>query len=157
MENDALLAHRLLAEVQYATLATAASDGTPWNSPVFHAYENGKFYWCSTIKAQHSQNIAANGKVFIVIYDSSGKSETDGHGLYTRAAAETLTDQNEILHALELLGAKRQKPFAHVQKFLPGRQQTVFCATVQEAWLNEADRDADGDFIRDFRESIELA
>ena len=65
--------------------------------------------------------------------------------------AEMVVDKKEIVLALELLGKRRGKPFTHPEKFSGNGAQRIYRATPKRWWVNDADQDDDGDFIRDFR------
>src|SRR5687767_5108601 len=103
-------ARNILGKVLYATVATTSGAGVPWNTPVFFAYdEQGNIYWSSNPDSVHSQNIADNGKAFIVIYNPAagiGK----GLGLYAESNVDIIEDEQEIKSALFLLGERRGKP-----------------------------------------------
>lgn len=79
--ND--IASAILNFNSYCTLSTVSADGTPWGSPVHFAYDEAKIYWVSHSKANHSQNLEHNNKLFITIFDS-------------RQAAETLGDRGAV-------------------------------------------------------------
>ena len=86
------LARTLVAENSYLTLATAAADGTPWATPVWFASRGLELYvWASKPRARHSQNIAENPHVSLVIYDSS-RAPGEGSALYVAARAELVPD-----------------------------------------------------------------
>src|SRR5688572_29561900 len=56
----------------YITLATVDNNYSPWNAPVYSAFDQKySFYWMSSLTSQHSENIRLNGKAFAVIYDST--------------------------------------------------------------------------------------
>ena len=60
----------LIFTSSFMTLATADSDGLPWVSPVeFACDEDLRFYWFSPIDARHSQNVLANPRAALSIYD----------------------------------------------------------------------------------------
>jgi uncharacterized protein YhbP (UPF0306 family) len=57
-------AKEIIELILYITIATVSKDGTPWNSPVYSAFdEDYNFYWASDQNGQHSKNIAENDKV----------------------------------------------------------------------------------------------
>lgn len=154
MTNQTAL--KILNDIQYATIATSDEKGEPWNTPVYCAFgEDNNIYWSSHPESQHSRNIAVNSKVFIVIYNSIAP-EGDGVGVYLRATSEALVDPAEIDRALVLLGDRRGRPFLFPKKFQNEGPQRIYKATPVEAWINDADQDSDGDFIKDFRVPIEL-
>jgi nitroimidazol reductase NimA-like FMN-containing flavoprotein (pyridoxamine 5'-phosphate oxidase superfamily) len=60
----------LLFTSNFMTLATADGDGLPWVSPVeFACDEDLRFYWYSAFDARHSENVRANPRAALSIYD----------------------------------------------------------------------------------------
>lgn len=153
--SHATIAQKIIDEIQYATIATVSTNGDPWNTPVFCAHDGYTIYWSSHPKSTHSQNIAANGKAFITIYNSKA-SEGEGVGLYLRTTVRVLEDEKEIARALDLLGKRRGKPFSHPEKFTDSGTQRIYEARPLRIWINDADQDADGDFIKDYRVELGL-
>jgi len=99
--NESEKAKKIITENIYMTVATATRDGEPWVSPVFFAHDDHyNLYWVSNKEARHSQNIRENSKVAIVIFDSRAK-EGDGDGVYFECEASELTDDSEIITAIE--------------------------------------------------------
>lgn len=83
----------IIFKSSFMTLATADNDGLPWASPVeFVCDETLRFYWTSVIGARHSQNVRANPRAALSIYDST---QTPGvlavQGLYAEGPVEELT------------------------------------------------------------------
>lgn len=147
-------ARTILTKVKYATLATASAEGKPWNSPVFCTYDDAwNIYWQSSPESVHSKNIMQSGRVFIVVYDSTSD---EGEGVYLQCTALVLSDEAEIRHALYLLGERRGEPYARTDKFQARGPQRIFRATPQAVWVNDADKDEDGDFVRDYRVEVQL-
>ncbi len=146
--DPAQRARAIIAEIPYLTIATATKEGSPWNSPVYTAYdEQYNFYWVSSPKAQHSKNIAENDRIFIVIYNSSA-AEGTGEGVYIAARAFTLTDADEITRALQLhskrKGAgKEPRPAAD---FLGPKPRRVYKAVPEKFWINTGER-IDGHYV----------
>ncbi|CAN5775012.1 hypothetical protein BH18ACT17_BH18ACT17_09370 [soil metagenome] len=86
-------------------LATADAEGVPWASPVYFAADGYRdFYWVSTPAATHSQNVAARPQVGIVVFDS-GAAVGDGQGVYMRADAEEVGD-DEMQRGLEVFSLR---------------------------------------------------
>lgn len=103
----AAAARAIIADIQYITIATVSSVGEPWNTPVFAAYDELYNFYFSTDTASHkARNIAANGKVFLVIYDSTVLAGT-GVGVYIEGQARLLTDELEKRRAYDILRARR--------------------------------------------------
>src|ERR671933_588985 len=102
-------AKAIIEKILYIAIATASKDGTPWNSPVYSAFdENYNIYWASDQNGQHSKNIAENDKIFIVIYDSTVPEGT-GEGVYIQAKAYKLEDPKDIENGLKYLEGRVDK------------------------------------------------
>src|SRR5947207_10929303 len=72
MSENSRLAQAILSQLAYITLSTTTKDGVPWNAPVYAAFdETYTFFWVSAKYARHSQNIRANHRIAIVVYDST--------------------------------------------------------------------------------------
>ncbi len=138
-------------KIVYATLATVSEDGQPWNSPVWSFHDdNYTYYWCSWKENQHSKNIRANGKVFIVVYDSTAPEGT-GEGVYFQAIAQEINDEKEIKEIL----SKRSKvkpSNREASEFLDDSPRRWYKAIPEKIWLND-DGDVDGNFI-DVRKQV---
>ena len=156
--NDSSLinkAKEIISKILYITIATSTKDGTPWNSPVYSAYdEDYNFYWASDQNGQHSKNIKENDKVFLVIYDSTALEGT-GEGVYVQAQAHMLTVEKEILEALEVLDKRVGKNKERdAKKFLGEYPRRVYKAVPEKVWMN-GDGDINGNYI-DIRIEVEL-
>lgn len=92
-------ARQLLAEIHHVAIATVNEDGSPHDSPVFMAFDDElRAFWASNQDSQHSRNIARDGRVFLVIFDSR-----QGHGgLYISAHAKPL-EGGDIQHGYDCL------------------------------------------------------
>ena len=95
-DQAAAAARAIIDEIAFMTLATVDAEGMPWASPVWFAHDDyAEFLWISRPNTRHSQNIAANPKVAIVIYDTRTPIDT-GRGVYLEAEAGEVTDDAEI-------------------------------------------------------------
>jgi general stress protein 26 len=146
-------AKEIIQKITYATVATTNSDGQPWNTPVYYnPDENLNIYWVSDKKGQHSRNIKENGRVFIVIYDST-IPEGEGEGVYIQAVATQVTDPEEILRV------RRIKKGSHFEQspdeFLGGSIRYMYKAVPEKVWMNDAEINDDV-FIRDYRVEINI-
>lgn len=96
-------AQRILEANIYCTLSTCSTEGWPWASPVFFAYDpHWAIYWSSAIASRHSQNLAHNqGRVAIAIY-STHVEALKGQGLYLRGCAGELAPDrvDSVMQAL---------------------------------------------------------
>jgi len=146
-------AHRTLNRITYATVATVAADGRPWNAPLYVAFDRRAFYWSSHYDAQHSRNIAVNPSVMLVVFDST-VPDASGHGVYVRATARELIDAGSIERALLALAARRDEPVKPAADFLAPHTQRVYEAVAEEVWTNVVQQE--GVYYFDKRIPIEL-
>lgn len=147
-------AKELLQTVRHAALATVNVDGSPHNSPVFAGFDDAIcMYWSSHPEAQHSQNIARTGQVFIVLFDSLEK----GGGLYVQATATSVPEAEMIEKLASYNAARRRllKEEVPLAAFADG-EQLLYCAVPQKMWVNMAERNEQGVIIRDHRYQISL-
>jgi general stress protein 26 len=145
-------AKKILAQIQYATIATVTPDGNPWNSPVAHELDDEyNIYWFSDKENQHSKNVRANPYAFIVIYDSTAP-EGEGEGVYIEADVEELNDADEIN---KIRNAKKQALVNDANEFLGDAVRRCYKATPKRMWVNDAE-EKEGEFIRDYRVEISL-
>lgn len=146
---------KIIRKIQSLTIATVTDKGEPWNTPVFSAYDqNLCFYWSSSPKSVHSQNIDRDGKVFLVVYESVVKQGT-GWGFYMQAEAKS-ANTVETQEGLELLGKRREKPFKNTETFDRNGPQKIYKITPKKIWINNAKQDDYGEFIEDYRIEIDL-
>jgi hypothetical protein len=135
MENLAERAKALLEKIPYITIATVSSEGNPHNSPVYAVHdERYNFFWNSSVESQHSKNIVANGKVAIVVYDST-VLEGQGFGVYIDGSAEELSGE-ALARALALFYAKKGKEPAPPEQFLPPSTRRMYIVTPKKIWVN---------------------
>jgi nitroimidazol reductase NimA-like FMN-containing flavoprotein (pyridoxamine 5'-phosphate oxidase superfamily) len=153
MDKYIAQARGVIESIGYATLATVTPEGMPWNSPVRHVYDADlNIYWFSDKQSQHSQNVRANGEVYVVIYNST-VPEGQGLGIYIQATAVEVVDPGEVLRARRLKkGAAYQ---AMPGEFLGDESRRVYKAVPRAVWLNGAEV-TDGVFIRDYRRELQL-
>jgi nitroimidazol reductase NimA-like FMN-containing flavoprotein (pyridoxamine 5'-phosphate oxidase superfamily) len=139
-------ARDILDAIKYATIATVSDDGQPWNSPVYYVYdENYTFYWASSTKSQHSQNIYANSKVFIAVYDSTIPWGA-GKGVFLQAEAVEVTNASEIAKACELRKARVPDANQPPDDFMGDKPRRIYKAFLQKIWMNE-DSMVNGNFV----------
>ncbi|MFC0337133.1 Pyridoxamine 5'-phosphate oxidase [Kushneria avicenniae] len=127
-------AAEILRHNLYANIATSRDD-VPWNTPVTalpDAHLN--FYWSSWTAAEHSQNIAANGAVFLTFYDSTRARGTNNlMCLYLQGVAREVTAPQEARRAFERLYPGES---VDLTDFLGEGIKRFYCAEPQQAWLN---------------------
>jgi nitroimidazol reductase NimA-like FMN-containing flavoprotein (pyridoxamine 5'-phosphate oxidase superfamily) len=146
MKDPSQRAKEIIAEREYITIATSGSDGQPWNSPVYSAFdENYVFYWGSHVDAQHSKNIAQNNKVFLVIYDSTVPAG-EGEGVYVLATAEKITDPKEKDKAHKAIQDRRPSFYWRREEFDEPTPLSLYKAVPQKIWMN-GEGTKDGHYI----------
>lgn len=157
---DSLLSRRinrvkeLLHDIRHVAIATVNEDDSPHNSPVFAGADGSlNIYWLSCHDSQHSLNIDRDGKVFIVMFDSTG----DGGGLYIQAIARKLVG-DEITTGLGVLNAvhERHDRYQPDVEFVNDSDQCLYRAVPEKMWVNLTERDNEDRIIRDYRHEISL-
>jgi general stress protein 26 len=140
VETDELIkkVQKLIKGIHYITIATADDDGNPWCSPLNCAFdEHYNFYWKSPIDCQHSMNIRANGKVFIVLFDSRVPVDK-GIGIYFKGRALQIEEDNvdEVQKGSDLIAARVGKIGSLAMKFIKFNPRRVYKAIPDETWIN---------------------
>lgn len=148
-------AQAVLDAIKYATLATVSANGDPWNTPLatFHFDNDSTLYWASWQNNQHSQNIRANGKAFMVIYDSTPANGEPMSGVYMTGNAVEITDEQEAMQAALVFG---NDPYnsADGKQYLGGYPRRIYKFVPDKAWMNNGS-EIDGNFI-DVRTGAEI-
>ncbi|HEY4963183.1 MAG TPA: pyridoxamine 5'-phosphate oxidase family protein [Candidatus Saccharimonadales bacterium] len=148
-------AKQIISQIEYITIASVSEDGQPWNSPVYSAFDTDyNFYWGSHKDSQHSTNIRANNKVFLVIYDSTVEAGK-GEGVYVKATVSELDDPSEITEAHKLIQDRRPNWYWRLEQFKDGTPLKLYKDTPINVWMNDGDR-IDGHYI-DKRIEVKLA
>lgn len=156
-EHHQRRAQEIVRRLIYVTVATASSDGEPWNSPVYCAYDDrANFYWTSSPLAQHSRNIDQNGKAFLAIYDSTVPAG-QGEGVYVEAAAVGLVVPEEIDRAKTNLARRIGKEVGPETARLDAGVQRIYRATPRRVWMNGFENDKNGRYVRDVRVEIPIS
>ena len=149
-------AKAIIEKIIYITLAPSSKDGDPWNTPLVAAYDNNyNFYWRSGKDSMHSRNINANGKAFIVIYNTEPLQWGERDAVYIKATVTELSDENEINNVLPLIDKRSGKTFGKAENFLNDAPRRVYKAVIKKVWMN-VDREVDGHFV-DKRVEIKLS
>ena len=140
-------AREIIDSIKYITLATVDEDGQPWNTPVasFRFEDDYTFYWASWSDNQHSKNIRANSKVFIVVYDSTPTSGEPTEGVYMLAEAIELNEENEVIKAALVFKGDPYNP-ADGKQYLGDYPRRIYKAIPQKIWTN-SDGEVNGSFV----------
>lgn len=139
----------IINKIDYATVATTSRDGQPWNSPVAAVHDDKlNYYWVSWRENQHSKNIQATGRAFIVVYDSTAPEGT-GEGVYLQTEAKEVNDQKEVE---DILRNTMQKTDNKPGEFLDNSPRRIYKASPLNVWLND-ESEIDGHYI-DVRKQV---
>lgn len=135
--TDTSTVDEIIGKIFYMTIATASEEGTPWNTPVFFAYDNMyNFYWASPPTAQHSQNIAKNPSVFLIIFDTTVEPGK-GTAVYVQAKAEQVKDEKSLAEIVPLIYQRQGKPARKPYEFLGQFPRRIYKAVPHNVWINK--------------------
>jgi nitroimidazol reductase NimA-like FMN-containing flavoprotein (pyridoxamine 5'-phosphate oxidase superfamily) len=137
-------AKAIIDQIKYITIATVGSNGQPWVTPVAAVHDaDYNFYWASWTENQHSKNIAARSNIAIVIYNSTPAGDSEP-GVYIRAKAIQLTDEQEVASAALLL----EDPYnpSEGEYYLGEYPRRIYKAAPTDMWLND-DSTVNGNFV----------
>jgi nitroimidazol reductase NimA-like FMN-containing flavoprotein (pyridoxamine 5'-phosphate oxidase superfamily) len=154
MNENEERARAILAQIEYVTLATSSPDGHPWNAPVWAAFDEAyHFFWVSAKYARHSQNIRANNRIAMVVYDSTVPPREGKKGVYIEARAYELTDEQACSHALACLQSRGWEHPPSVDMVVGATLRGVYKAVPEKIWISTEDSNGlDGRVEVDVRE-----
>lgn len=140
-------ARTVLDSINYATLATVKNDGEPWSTPLatFHFKDDYTLYWASWQDNQHSKNIRANGKAFVVVYDSTPADGQPSAGVYMTGKAYEITYEQEAMQAALVFGDDPYNP-SDGQKYLGDYPRRIYKFVPHKIWMNDDDK-VNGNFV----------
>lgn len=88
------MAHGVLDTNRYLVLGTSERDGRPRVSPVYFTHDGYRHvYWVSSPASTHSGNVAADGRVAMVVFDSSRPPKETEAVYLTATAVEVAPDE----------------------------------------------------------------
>ena len=151
-------AQRILNSVLYCSLATSSTEGHPWCSPVFFAFDAElNLYWSSAVVSQHSQNIYNNGgQVSISVYESNCPEGTTGQGFYLLGKASEM-DLQGIQYAFPLMEKRSGKPIPRsYEDYLGQSPRRMYRFTPSTVWCN-GERFPQGNQLLDTKIEVSLA
>jgi general stress protein 26 len=148
-------AKAVLDSISYITVATVSNDSQAWNTPVasFRFDNDYTFYWASWQDNQHSKNIRANGKAFVVVYDSTPTNSQPSAGVYMRGQALELTDEQEVMQAAQVFKDDPYNP-SDGKQYLGSYPRRIYKFVPQQVWMND-DSEVNGSFIDVRKEAVE--
>lgn len=140
-------AKAVLDAINYITIATVSNDGQPWNTPVasFRFDNDYALYWASWQDNQHSKNIRANGKAFVVVYDSTPADGKPSAGVYMLGKAFELTDEQAVVQAALVF---KDDPYnsSDGKQYLADYPRRIYKFVPEQIWMNDDDK-VNGNFI----------
>ena len=150
-------AKHLIKHVHHAALATVNDDGSPHNTPLLFAFDLklNYFYWASHPNSRHSENIARDGNVFLVVYESD-----HGGGLYIEAGQARALQGEALIEALKVynsLRLTRGNITSTADFYSATNSQRMYAAKTQHFYVNYSMRDNNGNTIKDIRDEITTA
>jgi len=131
-------ARAILDAINYITIATVSDDGQPWNTPVagFHFDNDYTLYWASWQENQHSRNIRANGKAFVVVYDSTPADGQPSAGVYMQGKAFELPDEQEVMQAALVFKDDPYNP-SDGKQYLGDYPRRIYKFVPEKIWMND--------------------
>ncbi len=151
----------IINQILYITIASVDENGQPWNSPVYSGFDDDlNFYWSSDKSSQHSNNIRANNKIFLVIYDST-VAEGTAEAVYIQAEANELTENYDIQVARRVTQTRKSQIKEYdgekeYEKFTGDKIRRVYKAVPKMIWMNDVELDKKGKYIRDIRIEVSI-
>lgn len=91
MKSDIL---PIISTVKVGSLATINTDGSPWNTPLHFAVGDEVIVWLSSDASQHSQNIARDDRVSIVLWSNTEVENVKG--VYVQSRASRVEGAEEV-------------------------------------------------------------
>jgi hypothetical protein len=145
---------RIIANNVYCSLSTCSSDGIPWVSPLFFAFDDRlNIYWSSAITSRHSQNLYSNGGRGAISIFEPTFLEGSPEGLFLAGIASEL-DGEEAEFGFQLLKARARKPINRtVADYLNDSPRRMYRFQPQEAWIT-GERIAVGNQLVDTKVSV---
>ncbi len=92
-------ARHIVETNNYMVVCTSDKKGNPWAAPVFFVHdEKYNFYFLSAVDSRHAENILANPKTFLVIFDSSAPvGQSDGVQIEVTISAVGKKDLPDVI------------------------------------------------------------
>lgn len=104
----------IVSHTHVGSVATLNPDGSPWNTPLHLAYGDDVVVWLSDERTQHSQNIARDPRVSIVLWSDTAPEHVKG--VYVQSTARRVDGMEEVA-ARQLYAARFG---GHIpEKFVP--------------------------------------
>jgi general stress protein 26 len=134
-------ARSVLDSINYIAIATVDETGEPWNTPVasFHFNNDYTLYWASWQENQHSKNIRATGKAFVVVYDSTPADSRPSAGVYMQGQALELFDEKEVIRAALVFKDDPYNP-SDGKQYLGEYPRRIYKFVPSKIWTNNDEK-----------------
>lgn len=117
-------------------LATVGQDGQPWLVCLNLAYdEQFNIIWKSEKDTVHSQHVRANPSAAICIF--SEDTERGDFGLYAKAQAQEISDEQELKRLLQIRFGRKGKPVPPIGSFIDDATSRIYYAQIKEMYFND--------------------
>jgi nitroimidazol reductase NimA-like FMN-containing flavoprotein (pyridoxamine 5'-phosphate oxidase superfamily) len=148
---------RILKEQWFCVIGTASTAAEPWVTPVFFNHDPSyRFVWESSRHSHHSQLIAANPAIAIVVANFA-RQEAD-EAVYLNCTAREVPPEG-LAEALEVflngVHPRKTKVERNVEMYVEDQQLRLYEARPESAYLLVATYDEEGRRV-DRRQAIDL-
>jgi uncharacterized protein YhbP (UPF0306 family) len=118
------------------TLATVDDAGLPWVVALNLCYDdNFDIIWHSEKTTEHSKHLIDRPDVAICIF--SDFADIGDFGLYAKAKAYEVTDEEELAEKLRRRFMAKGKPVPPTTEYSGDSPHRLYCARITEAWVND--------------------
>lgn len=143
------LAHDIITQNEYLTLATLDEKGAPWTCILAYAFDASfTFYFVSLPTANHSKHIEKNSTVSFTIFDSH---QDFGKGVGLQGTGVTSEIKQDEYDKVSTIYFSRQYPYGNIhnefmdglKKLLDSREYRFYKLTPTKVWINDPSADTD--------------
>lgn len=145
VDNYSKRAKEIINKNSYMVICTSSKNARPWGAPVFFANDKKytKLYFISAIDSRHAENISANSKVSVAIFDSTSPIGVS-YGVQIEGTA-SMVEKAEIDEATRTysarLSAKANAPEKYDPKmYLPPSEFRFFKVSLDRIYVTGEDR-----------------
>lgn len=127
---------RRLPHHSHFVLGTTDDTGEPWVVYLGLAFDDElNVIWLSKKNTEHSRHLREHSIVSIGIFSKT--KDSGDFGLYCKATAQEVNDEEELKKLLPFYFAPRGKSVPGVTSFLGNGDTRAYKATITEAWVND--------------------
>lgn len=139
-------AREIIDDNSYMVVCTATPEGKPWSAPVFFANDPDyrEFYFISAIDSRHAEDIEANPRVALTIFDSSSPVGTSD-GVQIDGTA-SVVEKEGINKAVKIYSDRLSKKSSSTdtnydpEEYLAPAEFRFFEVKAQKVYVTGADR-----------------